>query len=40
MQADSSATDFGIMKCALVTELEKMLTLVECKITRCSFSGM
>ena len=31
-QADSGATDFGIMKWALVTELEKTFTLVECKI--------
>jgi len=39
-QADSGATDFGNMKCALVTELEKMFTLVECKITKCSLSGI
>ena len=39
-QADSGATDFGTMKCALVTELEKTFTLVECKITRCSLIGM
>ena len=49
-QADSGATDFGITKCALVTELEKTFTLVECKIqdavlleckvTRCSLGVM
>ena len=31
-QADFAATDFVIMKCALVKELEKMFTLVQCKI--------